>query len=57
VKTQKDMLIAQGIHIYRVPFRDAKVCGLSARRIMGPLFYEDKINYERYVMQILLADQ
>jgi hypothetical protein len=36
VKT-KEMLIAQGIHIYKLPFCDAKVCGLSAKEDNGSI--------------------
>jgi hypothetical protein len=53
VETQKCILRAHKTHIYKFPFCDAEVgvlFDLSAKRIMGLLLYEDKINSEGCVM-------
>ena len=42
--------------IHEVPLHDAKIgvwCAVSAKRIIGPIFFEDTINSERYRTQIL----
>jgi hypothetical protein len=42
--------------IHNVPLHPVKVsvwCAVSARRIVGPVFFNETINYKRYVWVIL----
>jgi hypothetical protein len=57
INTQNNYWNSQNSHLtHEVPLHPVKVgawCAVSARRIVGPVFYNKTINFERYVQVIL----